>query len=124
MRTVDLALYADVLSAKAARVAAELERTRGALRQAAIEREARRALDPSALTRVERLGVLTRCDARRLRADVIELAADLAALRELQAWTEARLAEAAGAIRPNGAPAAASFDDEVRLAPAPSRAAG
>ncbi|MBW3593012.1 MAG: hypothetical protein KY396_04905 [Actinobacteria bacterium] len=124
MRSVHLALYADVLAARASRVAAELERTRGALRQAAIEREARGALDASTLARVERLGVLTRCDARRLRTQLVELAADLAALRELQAWTEARLAEAGGSVRPRGAPSAATFRDEPRATTYRSRAAG
>ena len=91
MRIVDLALYADVLAAKAARVACELERVRGELRRAAIEREARRALDERTLGRLERLGVVSRADARRLRREVVELAADLSALLALQAWTEAQL---------------------------------
>lgn len=94
MRTVDLALYADVLAAKAASVAAQLERARDALRQAAIEREARRALDEATVARLERLGVLGSCDARASRADALELAATLSALEELQAWVEGRLFEA------------------------------
>ncbi len=92
VRTVDLALYADVLAAKAARVSCELERVRGELRRAAIEREARRALDERTFGRLERLGVVSRADARRLRREVVELVVDLGALRALQAWTEAQLA--------------------------------
>ena len=94
MRTVDLALYADVLAARASAVAAQLERKRDALRQVAIEREARRALGADALVRLERLGVVTVADVRALRAEIAELAADLAALEELQAWVERRLADA------------------------------
>jgi len=40
MRTVDLAVYLDVLAAKHAGLAAQLERSRDRLRQASIEREA------------------------------------------------------------------------------------
>jgi hypothetical protein len=94
VRTVDLALYADVLAARASAVAAQLERKRDAVRQAAIEREARRALGADALVRLERLGVVTVADVRALRAEIAELAADLAALEELQAWVERRLADA------------------------------
>ena len=93
VRAVDLALYADVLAAKAARVAARLERARGELRQAEIEREVRRAFDGPTLARLERLRALGRAEPSRLRDEVLELAADLAALEELQAWTEARLRE-------------------------------
>ena len=60
MRSVDLALYADELAARAATLAARLERARGRLRQAAIEREARRALDETSVARLESLGVLRR----------------------------------------------------------------
>ncbi len=123
MRTVDLALYADVLAAKAASVAAQLERARDALRQAAIERDARSALDQATITRLERLGALTRPDARRLRAEVVDLAADLAALGELQAWTEARLADARGPASTTDAESAASFGDELRAGTARSRGA-
>ena len=91
MRAVDFALYADVLAAKAAALAARLERSRDALRQAAIEREARRSLAEGTVERLERLGVLGRSDPRADRAEVVELAADLAAVEELQAWVEGRL---------------------------------
>ena len=46
MRTVDLAVYLDVLAAKHAGLGAQLERSRDRLRQASIEREARRAVGP------------------------------------------------------------------------------
>ena len=91
---------------------AELERARDGLRQAAIEREARAALDASNVVRLERLGALTRCDARRLRARVVDLAADLDALGELQAWTEARLAESRRGSRDREADARRSFGQD------------
>ena len=94
MRAVDLALYADALAAKASVVAARLERARDTVRQAAIERAARRTLSPATIERLESLGVLTHADVRALRAEAADLAADLAALEELQAWVEARLVEA------------------------------
>jgi hypothetical protein len=91
MRAVDLALYADELAARAATLAAQLERARGRLRQAAIEREARRALDDGLVERLEALGFLCGCDTKRARAEVGELACALAAVEELQAWVERRL---------------------------------
>lgn len=93
MRAVDLALYADSLAAQASALAARLERARDLLRQTAIEREARRSLEEATVDRLERLGVLSRAEARAQRGEVGELAADLAALEELQAWVEARLFE-------------------------------
>jgi uncharacterized protein involved in type VI secretion and phage assembly len=92
MRSVDLALYADELAARAATLAAQLERARCRLRQEAIEREARRALGEGSVARLESLGVLRQAGARELRDDVRELSASLAAVEELQAWVEARLA--------------------------------
>jgi hypothetical protein len=47
VRSVDLALYADVLAGEAASLAARIERERGKQRQASIERAARAALQPS-----------------------------------------------------------------------------
>lgn len=91
MRAVDLALYADTLAAKASALTAQLERARDSLRQSALEREARRSLDPATIERLERLDVLGRVEPRGRRADVAELAADLAAVEELQAWVESRL---------------------------------
>lgn len=91
MRSVDLALYADTLAARASAVVAQLERERDALRQAAIEREACRSLDQATVVRLERMGVLAAPDSRGTRAEIAELAADLGALEELQAWVEGRL---------------------------------
>jgi hypothetical protein len=94
MRSADLALYADELAARAATLAAELERARCRLRRDAIEREARRALDEGSVARLDALAVLHRGDSRAVRSELRELAASLAALEELQAWVEARLAAA------------------------------
>ncbi len=91
MRAVDLAVYADALAGRAGALAARLERTRDAIRQAAIEREARRALAPATVERLEALGALFRADLREQHAEARRLAADLAAVEELQAWVEARL---------------------------------
>ena len=94
MRAVDLALYADTLAARASALASQLERARGRLRQAAIEREARRALGEDTVTRLEKLGVLSCTEPRDERAEVADLAATLRALEELQGWVEGRLFEA------------------------------
>jgi uncharacterized protein involved in type VI secretion and phage assembly len=79
VRSVDLALYADELAARAATLAAQLERARCRLRQEAIEREARRALGEGSVARLEAL-------------EIRELAASVAVVEELQAWVEERLA--------------------------------
>jgi hypothetical protein len=94
MRSVDLALFADELAARAATLAARLERARGRLRQAAIEREARRALDETSVARLESLGVLRLAQPTDLRGEIRELASSLEALEELQGWVERRLFEA------------------------------
>ena len=94
MRSVDLALFADELAARAATLAARLERARGRLRQAAIEREARRALDETSVARLESLGVLRLAHPTDVREEIRELASSLEALEELQAWVERRLFEA------------------------------
>jgi hypothetical protein len=94
MRSVDLALYADELAARAATLATELERARCRLRREAIEREARRALDEGSIARLEDLGILLRADPREIRSDLREISASLVAVEELQAWVEARLAAA------------------------------
>ena len=94
MRSVDLALYADELASRAATLAAELERARCRLRREAIEREARRALDEGSVARLDALGVFHRGDSSSLRSELRERAASLAAVEELQAWVEARLAAA------------------------------
>lgn len=94
MRSVDLALFADELAARAATLAAQLERARGRLRQAAIEREARRALDETSVARLESLGILRGAEPAEVRAEIRELAASLGVLEELQVWVERRLFDA------------------------------
>ena len=94
MRSVDLALFADELAARAATLVAQLERARGRLRQAAIEREARRALDETSVVRLESLGILRGAEPADVRAEIRELAASLGVVEELQVWVECRLFEA------------------------------
>jgi hypothetical protein len=92
VRTVDLAIYADTLAAEAAAVAARLERARSRLRESAIDREARGELARETVDRLERLGLLRPADEGRLSGELRRLEADLAALEELQAWVEERMA--------------------------------
>ena len=56
MRSVDLAVYADLLASRTADAAARLERARARIRQAAIESEARAALPSRTVGRLESLG--------------------------------------------------------------------
>jgi hypothetical protein len=98
MRSIDLALFADELAARSATLAAQLERTRARLRQAGIEREARRMLDSVTVARLQAIGLLRQVEPRDVRAEINELAASLAAVEELQAWVEQRLYEAADAV--------------------------
>jgi hypothetical protein len=94
MRSIDLALYADELAARAATLAAQLERARCRLRQEALEREARRALDEGSIARLERLGLVRKADPRGLRAEIRELHESIAAVEALRAWVESRIAAA------------------------------
>ena len=94
MRPIDLALFADELAARAATLAAQLDRTRARLRQAGVEREARRALDETSVARLESLGILRGADPADLRAAIRDLAASLAAVEDLQGWVERCLSEA------------------------------
>jgi hypothetical protein len=90
--SVDLALYADLLAGEAASLAARIERERGKQRQATIEREARAALAPVVVERLEERGLLsTRGDA----AQIVELGESLDAIELLQAWVQRALARAA-----------------------------
>jgi hypothetical protein len=92
VRSVDLALYADALAGEAAALAARIERERGRLRQASIERAARTELSRVAVERLDELGLLS------TRGDIEELAAleeALDALEVLQAWVEDRLSRVA-----------------------------
>jgi hypothetical protein len=92
VRSVDLALYADLLAGEASSLAARLERERGKQRQASIEREARAALTPFAVERLEELGLLsTRGDV----STIAELEESLDAIEVLQAWVEGALTRAA-----------------------------
>jgi hypothetical protein len=91
MRALDLSVYADELAARAATLAAQLERAHGRLRRTAIESEARRALDEHLVARLEALDVLRAADTRAVRAEIHELAAALSAVEKLQTWVEERL---------------------------------
>jgi hypothetical protein len=92
VRGVDLAIYADALAGESASLAARAERAHSRLRQAAIEKRARKELSETAVKRLESLGLLGSVDEALARAELRELAASLDALEELQAWVEAELA--------------------------------
>ena len=94
MRSIDLAVYADALAAEGVALASRLERARSRLREAAIEREARRSLPAEAVACLESLGLLRTQGERKTRAEIAELARSLAALEQLQAWVERELAAA------------------------------
>jgi hypothetical protein len=91
VRAIDLACYADTLAAEASSLAARLERTRGRLGRATVERRARAALDQEAIATLERVGLLGAIDAARERSQLAELAACLDAVETLQAWVEEQL---------------------------------
>jgi Spy/CpxP family protein refolding chaperone len=95
VRGVDLAIYADALAGEAASLAARAERARSRLRQAAIEKRARRELTPVAVERLEALGVFGGVDEAATRAELGELEAALDAVEELQSWLGAELVNAA-----------------------------
>jgi hypothetical protein len=95
MRGVDLAIYADALAGEAASLTARAERARSRLRQAAIEKRARRQLSGVAVERLEAIGVLGSVDEPAARAELRELEAALDAIEELQTWLEGELASAA-----------------------------
>jgi hypothetical protein len=90
VRSIDLAVYADTLAGEAAALAARAERLRARLREATIERQARSALDPSTITRLQQLGLLVPVH-EGAREELQELEESLAAVEELQSWVEARL---------------------------------
>jgi hypothetical protein len=91
MRGVDLAIYADALAGEAASLAARAERARSRLRQAAIEKRARRELTAVAVERLESLGLFGAVDELSVRKELRELEAALDALEELQSWIEREL---------------------------------
>jgi hypothetical protein len=92
VRTVDLAIYADTLAGEHAALAARAEQARSRLREAAIERDARKHLDPRTVKELESLGILGGIDEGTARSELRRLERALAALDELQLWVEARLA--------------------------------
>jgi len=92
VRSVDLALFADALAAEAAAISARVERERGRVRLADIERAAIRELPGPVVDQLREHGLLvTRGDVEQ----VIELEDTLEALGYLQAWVEARLRDRA-----------------------------
>ena len=95
MRGVDLAIYADALAGEVASLAARAERARARLRQAGIEKRARRELTPVAVERLDALGVFGAVDESAARVELRELDAALDAVEELQSWLERELASAA-----------------------------
>jgi hypothetical protein len=95
VRGVDLAIYSDALAGEAGSLTARAERARSRLRQAAIEKRARRELTPVAVERLEALGVFGGVDESATRAELRELQAALDAVEELQSWLERELASAA-----------------------------
>ena len=92
MPAVDLAIYADTLAGEHAALAARAEQARSRLRESAIEQQAREQLDPAAVKVLEALDILGGIDERTARSELRRLTRALAAVEELQAWVEARLA--------------------------------
>ena len=92
MRSVDLAIYADALAGEAAALAARVERERGRIRLAEIERAAVRELPAPVVTALRERGLL---GARGDIEELIALEEALDALERLQAWVELRLSRAA-----------------------------
>jgi glutamyl/glutaminyl-tRNA synthetase len=68
VRSIDLALYADELAARAATLAAQSNAYACPVTPEALERAARRALDEGAVARLEALGLMGRLDSPSLRA--------------------------------------------------------
>jgi hypothetical protein len=97
VRSVDVALYADLLAAEASSLEARGERLRSALRLAAIETRAREGLDPETVARLERMGLQRDVDERSLRAQLREVERALEALGKLQVWVETRMDPASAA---------------------------
>jgi hypothetical protein len=95
MRSVELAIYADVLAGESASLAARAARARSRLRQAAIEKRARSEISKTAIDRLEALGLLGATDEGAVRSELREAEAALGALEELQAGVESELANAA-----------------------------
>lgn len=92
VRSVDLAVLADALAGEAAALAARLERARRRLREAAIEEEARGALPPQTIVRLEALGLLAASVSVRDTSEIADAQASLGAVEQLQEWVERELA--------------------------------
>jgi hypothetical protein len=91
MLSVDLAIYADALAGEAAALTARAERLRTRLREAGIERAARRALPRPTVEQLQRIGLLRTVDERSVRAELSQVEDALEALAQLQAWIEEKL---------------------------------
>ena len=93
MRSVDLALFADELAARAATLAAQLEHARGASgRRASSGRRGGRSTRPR--SPASNRSASCAGPTAGVRAEIRELAASLSVVEELQAWVERRLFEA------------------------------
>jgi hypothetical protein len=95
--SVDLAIYADALAGEVAALTARAERLRMKLREAGIERAARRALPPRTVEQLEAIGLLRTIDERSVRAELSQLEDALEAVAQLQAWVEEKLDSATAA---------------------------
>jgi hypothetical protein len=91
VRTVDLAIYADTLAGEHAALAARLEQAQARLREAAIERDARKYLPPETVKELESLGILGGIDERTARSEIRRIGRALEAVEQLQTWIESRL---------------------------------
>jgi hypothetical protein len=91
VRTVDLAIYADMLAGEHAALAARLEQAGARLREAAIERDARAHLPEAAVKELESLGIIGGIDERTARSEIRRLSRALDAVEQLQSWIESRL---------------------------------
>ena len=97
MLSVDLAIYADALAGESAALTARAERLRARLREAGIERAARRALPRPAVEQLQRIGLLRTVDERSVRAELSQLEDALEAVAALQSWIEEKLEAATAA---------------------------
>jgi|SRR5438128_2266000 hypothetical protein len=97
MLSVDLAIYADALAGEVAALTARAERLRTKLREAGIERAARRALPRATVEQLQRIGLLRTVDERSVREELSRLEDALEAVGQLQAWVEEKLESATAA---------------------------
>jgi hypothetical protein len=97
MLSVDLAIYADALAGEAAALTARMERLRTKLREAGIERAARRALPRATVEQLQRIGLLRTVDEGSIRAELGQLEDALEAVARLRAWIEEKLEAATAA---------------------------